>query len=159
MASRLLTRHNGVKHVPRKHSQLAAPTQKRQRNFRLRVFFPEMPVTVLPKGNLVTQRGRLQVKVPRHYTKPEIKQYMSKVYGLGIMKVNTMNYGAKIKRKMSRDRSGFNVTKTTGFKKAIVTVDNTMFLDLLADMNVSSTPADASSASAAADATNASAST
>lgn len=152
MASRLLTRYDGVSYVKRKFSPIHEPV-KRERKFRLRVYFPEMPVVVMPKGNLVTQRGRLMIKVPRNYTKPEIKQYLSKIYGLGILKVNTMNYVGKVKHKykqVNKKHWRRIAYKTAGFKKAIVTVDNTMFLDLLAEMNLNPALSEADAVNAAA---------
>ena len=52
-----------------------------------------MAVTLMPK----TERQRLLpnqyvVRVEPHYTKHDIKEYLTKVYNLPVVRVNTMNY-------------------------------------------------------------------
>jgi ribosomal protein L23 len=68
---------------------------------------------------------------------------LQKVYGVGVIKVNTMNYRGKVKVSPgTRYRY-----KKADWKKAVVTVDNTDFLDLLSAAPTSAeTNADASKA-------------
>ena len=57
-------------------------------------------------------------KVSSMLNKLDIKQYLEKIYGLDVLKVNTMNYLGKVKRV---GRSSF---RRSGWKKAIVTLDH-----------------------------------
>jgi len=108
------------------------------------IFFPNVPVFVKPKGNFLTSKGTLNLcfiicgerlsvcaGVVTFVTRPnmgkfELKQYLERVYGLGVIKVNTQVTQGKMKRDMKgkwfRHRSS---------KKAIVTVDNSSYLDRL----------------------------
>jgi large subunit ribosomal protein L23 len=94
---------------------------------RVRVYFPQIPLVVLPKGNNVTTKGTIAFRVPPSTGKLEVKNWLQKVYGVGVIKVNTMNYRGKLKR----DRYTNYRYRKADWKKAIVTVDNTDFLDLL----------------------------
>lgn len=90
----------------------------------LKVYFPNRSIVVQPKGNFITSKGTVTFLVGLNQTKYEIKQYVKKLYGLEVIKVNTMIYQGKMKR----DGAG-RWYRTPAFKKAIVTVDNTYFLD------------------------------
>lgn len=89
-----------------------------------RVYFPNRGIAVQPKGNFITSKGTVSFIVGVNQTKYEIKQYLKKLYGLEVIKVNTMVYQGKMKR----DAVG-RWYRTPAFKKAVVTVDNTYFLD------------------------------
>uniref|UniRef100_A0A6B2LV15 Large ribosomal subunit protein uL23m n=1 Tax=Arcella intermedia TaxID=1963864 RepID=A0A6B2LV15_9EUKA len=56
--------------------------------------------------------------------KYEIKQYLNKIYGLDVIKVNTVVYGGKWKRDEKRVRY-----RESAYKNAHVTIDNTKYLD------------------------------
>ena len=51
-------------------------------------------------------------------TKPEVKEYLKKVYNLPVLKVNTVNYEGKLKQGSQRHRGSYFRTKA--FKKAYV---------------------------------------
>lgn len=55
-------------------------------------------------------------------TKHEIKEYLTKVYGVDVKKVNTMNYEGKHKRAGAGRTFGRHVYKERDWKKAIVTL-------------------------------------
>ncbi|GMF15979.1 unnamed protein product [Phytophthora fragariaefolia] len=58
-----------------------------------RVKFPNMAVTFMGKNARTRLRDNQFVfRVEPHYTKHEIKEYLTKVYDLPVAKVNTMNY-------------------------------------------------------------------
>jgi large subunit ribosomal protein L23 len=61
---------------------------------------------------------RLQPNV----TKIEIKNLIEKIYGVKILKVNTLNYEGRVKR-APRPRKWY---RTNRYKKAIVTVDESI---------------------------------
>ena len=74
---------------------------------------------------LVTERstmdaafGRYTFIVARDATKPEIGQACETLFQVKVLKVNTMNYDGKKKRMNNRIPG-----RTTGYKKAIVTID------------------------------------
>jgi large subunit ribosomal protein L23 len=102
---------------------------------RIRVYFPQIPMIVMPKGNNVTTKGTVAFRVAPSVGKIDLKQWLQKVYGVGVIKVNTMNYRGKLKR----DRFTGNRWRKPDWKKAIVTVDNTDFLDLLTQDTTSNT--------------------
>ena len=57
-------------------------------------------------------------------TKHEIKEYLTKIYQLPVVKVNTMNYLGKRKRVMTN--KGIAYFKYKDFKKAVVTFDSSL---------------------------------
>ena len=58
-----------------------------------RVKFPNMAITFMGKNARTRLRDNQYVfRVEPHYTKHEIKEYLTKVYDLPVTKVNTMNY-------------------------------------------------------------------
>jgi ribosomal protein L23 len=79
---------------------------------------------VKPKGNLVTAKGTIEFIVGIDQTKYEIKKYLKQMYNIDVIKVNTIIYNGKMKR----DAAG-KYFKRKAQKKAIVTVDNTFWLD------------------------------
>lgn len=50
----------------------------------------------------------LTVETEMKATKPEIKQYLEKIYGLNVLKVNTLRTMGKIKKTRNRSRSSVN---------------------------------------------------
>lgn len=58
-----------------------------------RVKFPNMAITFMGKNARTRLRDNQYVfRVEPNYTKHEIKEYLTKVYDLPVLKVNTMNY-------------------------------------------------------------------
>lgn len=101
---------------------------------KLKVYFPEIPLIIQPKRNRIATDGTVQFITKRNMTKIEIKNLLEKVYGVGVIKVNTMNYQPKYKRDFNR---GNIYVKKKAWKKAIVTIDNTYYLDLLSKQDIS----------------------
>lgn len=101
-----------------------------------KVWFPQIPLQVMPHGNHLTTKGVVHFRTNANQTKVEIKNYVSKVYGVGVIKVNTINYRGKLKR----DRFSGSWFRTPKYKKAIVTVDNTQYLDLLNQQELAKAP-------------------
>jgi len=63
------------------------------------------------------QEGKYTFKVNKKATKVEIAKAVEKLFGVKVLKVNTMNVNGKEKR------VGVHVGKTSDWKKAIVTID------------------------------------
>lgn len=99
----------------------------------LKVFFPNTPIVIKPKGNFITSRGIVEFYVPVNQTKYEIRQYLKKIYDLDIIKVNTILHDGRLKR----DAKG-KWYKTPAYKKAIVTIDNTVLLEERAYQQIAS---------------------
>ena len=91
-----------------------------------RVFFPQVPLVVQPAGNRVAQQGVISFVTAPNQNKIDIKNYLSKVYGLGVIKVNTLNYDGKIKGNRKHQKY-----RRKNWKKVVATIDNTDFLNLL----------------------------
>lgn len=77
-----------------------------------------------PKTNLVTAQGTIEFWVDINLTKYEIKRQLKQIYGIEVIKVNTIIYNGKMKK----DTVG-KYFKRKATKKALVTVDNTFWLD------------------------------
>lgn len=100
------------------------------------IWFPNLTLQVMPHGNHLTTKGLVHMRTPPSQTKVEIKNYLSKVYGVGVIKVNTMNYRGKVKR----DRFNMYRYRTSKWKKAVVTVDNSAYLDILNQQDLAKAP-------------------
>lgn len=112
-----------------------------------RLKFPNMAITFMGKNARTRLRDNQYVfRVEPNYTKHDIKEYLTKVYNLPVVKVNTMNYeGAHVHvsigllvcssslthartraymaaGKFKRAFRGKYVYKEKDFKKAIVTI-------------------------------------
>ena len=72
---------------------------------------------VTEKSNDELQEGKYTFKVNKKATKVEIANAVEKLFGVKVLKVNTMNINGKKKR------VGYNQGKTSDWKKAIVTID------------------------------------
>ena len=72
---------------------------------------------VTEKSNDGLQEGKYTFKVNRNATKVEIANAVEKLFGVKVVKVNTMNINGKKKR------VGYHQGKTSDWKKAIVTID------------------------------------
>jgi len=66
-----------------------------------------------------TDRSKVTFRVAPNISKPEIKDYLSKIYGLDIWKVNTMNYDGKIKTRSGKPGVTY---QERSYKKVIVTL-------------------------------------
>ncbi len=62
--------------------------------------------------------GRFAFVVAKKANKIEIKKAVEAAYGVSVVNVNTMNYGAK--RSVKYTKSGMINAKTNAYKKAIV---------------------------------------
>ena len=72
---------------------------------------------VTEKSNDAMQEGKYTFKVNKNATKIEIANAVEKLFEVKVLKVNTMIVKGKKKR------VGYNVGKTSDWKKAIVTID------------------------------------
>ena len=82
------------------------------------VRFPRMIMTAARTRGVNLLENQRAFVVDKKVTKHEIKEYLTKVYGLEVENVRTANYDGKLKR-AGPGRS--KVYRTKGFKKAIVT--------------------------------------
>lgn len=72
-----------------------------------RVKFPNMAITFMGKNARTRLRDNQYVfRVEPNYTKHEIKEYLTKVYDLPVLKVNTMNYEGALALSLSKCTSG-----------------------------------------------------
>ena len=72
---------------------------------------------VTEKSNNCIQEGKYTFKVNKKATKVEIGKAVEKLFGVKVLKVNTMNVNGKKKR------VGYHQGRTSDWKKAIVTID------------------------------------
>lgn len=83
---------------------------------------PNMPITLVSAKNATArQPARATFRVLPRMTKHEIKEYLTKIYGLPVTKVNTANYLGK--RKLVRGSRQVIRFKYKDFKKAVVSFD------------------------------------
>ena len=80
-----------------------------------RVLLPRQIVTLMK--TMGPNKGVF--KVDPKMTKHEVKEYLTKIYNLPVVKVNTINYEGKLKTGSQRVRGAYFRTKA--YKKAIVT--------------------------------------
>ena len=72
---------------------------------------------VTERSSMGLQEGKYTFKVNKKATKVEIAKAVEKLFGVKVLKVNTVSVKGKEKR------VGRNVGKTADWKKAIVTID------------------------------------
>ena len=72
---------------------------------------------VTEKSNSEMQSGKYTFKVANKATKVDVKNAVEKLFGVRVLKVNTINVNGKAKR------VGRNMGRTSDWKKAIVTID------------------------------------
>ena len=72
---------------------------------------------ITEKSNDEMQSGKYTFEVNKKATKVEIAKAVEKLFGVKVLKVNTMNVNGKSKR------VGYHTGKTSDWKKAIVTID------------------------------------
>ena len=72
---------------------------------------------ITEKSNTSIQEGKYTFKVAKKATKVEIRNAVEKLFGVKVLKVNTVTVKGKEKR------VGVHVGRTSDWKKAIVTID------------------------------------
>ena len=72
---------------------------------------------ITERSSMDMQEGKYTFRVNKKATKVDIAKAVEKLFGVKVLKVNTMNISGKEKR------VGRNVGKTADWKKAIVTID------------------------------------
>jgi ribosomal protein L23 len=92
-----------------------------------RVFFPNVPLIIRPGGDFSKTRGVVYFETRPNQTKIDIRNQLQRIYGIRVIKVNTINYQGKIKR----DARTKKLYKRKNWKKAIVTIDTTQYLQQL----------------------------
>mmetsp|Transcript_48879 Transcript_48879/g.140484 ORF Transcript_48879/g.140484 Transcript_48879/m.140484 type:complete len:123 (+) Transcript_48879:162-530(+) len=103
------------------------------KNFRM--WMPNMPIFMTSARNATaTQPARATFRVLPRMTKHEIKEYLTKIYGLPVTKVNTQNYLGKRKRIIGSRKVLY--FKYADFKKAIVTFDREQLTDVGMGMRI-----------------------
>jgi large subunit ribosomal protein L23 len=99
-----------------------------------RMWMPNLPMMMTSARNATaTEPARATFRVLPKMTKHEIKEYLTKIYGLPVHKVNTMNYMGKRKKVLGSSRILYY--KYKDFKKAVVTFDRS-FTDVGIGMRI-----------------------
>ena len=99
-----------------------------------RMWMPNMPMVLVSARNATArQPARATFRVLPRMTKHEIKEYLTKIYGLPVRKVNTANYLGK--RKLVRGSRQVIRFKYKDFKKAVVSFDRS-FTDVGLGMRI-----------------------
>jgi large subunit ribosomal protein L23 len=89
-----------------------------------RMWMPNMPMVLVSARNATArQPARATFRVVPRMTKHEVKEYLTKIYNLPVLNVNTSNYLGK--RKLVRGTTKVIRYKYADFKKAIVSFDRT----------------------------------
>lgn len=99
-------------------------SRRRTQPWQKTVFFPNFPLVLRSSEKVHKTSGgdqKLVFKTVPKMTKPEIAQFLHKVYDLDVKKVNTMNVEKRLPRTKVPDRMTFIENRTTE-KKAIVTL-------------------------------------
>jgi large subunit ribosomal protein L23 len=87
-----------------------------------RMWMPNMPMFLVSAKNATArQPARATFRVLPKMTKHEIREYLTKIYGLPVRQVNTANYLGK--RKLVRGSRQMIRFKYRDFKKAVVSFD------------------------------------
>mmetsp|Transcript_11259 Transcript_11259/g.39219 ORF Transcript_11259/g.39219 Transcript_11259/m.39219 type:complete len:109 (-) Transcript_11259:59-385(-) len=81
------------------------------------VWFPKFTMTLMRRASAAQPANNLVFRVDPKMTKPEIRQYLERVYGLPVTRVATVNYDGKVKR------SGRHFYQQNAYKKAYVRID------------------------------------
>ena len=74
----------------------------------------EKPILSEKSNDLREREGKYSFVVKRDATKDDVKNAVSKIWGVEVVDVRTMIQRGKVKRR------GMNMSKTSNFKKAIV---------------------------------------
>ena len=70
---------------------------------------------------MVESQGKLVLKTAPHLGKRDIFEYLTKVYGMRVLRVNSLNFPGKLKRSVTS--RGQKIFRTKAFKKFYVTLD------------------------------------
>jgi len=81
---------------------------------------------VTEKSMTGAERGKYTFRVPLEVTKPEIRRAVEALFGVKVVKVNTMRVLGKPRRYSYRHREG----RTARWKKAIVTLSEGQTIEL-----------------------------
>ena len=88
-------------------------------------WLPTMPMTLVSATDAkVGRKATATFRILPRMTKHEIKEYLTKIYDLPVLKVNTMNYHGKRKRVIGRSKIAYY--KYADYKKAMVTFDDSL---------------------------------
>merc|ERR1711933_606661 len=99
-----------------------------------RMWMPNMPMSLISAQDATeTCPAKASFRVLPRMTKHEIKEYLTKIYGLPVRKVNTANYLGK--RKLVRGSRQVIRFKYKDFKKAVVSFDRS-FTDVGKGMRI-----------------------
>jgi large subunit ribosomal protein L23 len=99
-----------------------------------RMWMPNMPMLLVSARNATArQPARATFRVLPRMTKHEVKEYLTKIYGLPVRTVNTANYLGK--RKLVRGTRQVIRYKYKDFKKAVVSFDRS-FTDVGIGMRI-----------------------
>ena len=79
---------------------------------------------ITEKSTYLSELDKVVFKVNQHASKDAIKRSIEKIFKVNVVKVNTINLKGKIKLVKGRK------TKTSGYKKAIVTLKKGQTIDL-----------------------------
>mmetsp|Transcript_2769 Transcript_2769/g.2780 ORF Transcript_2769/g.2780 Transcript_2769/m.2780 type:complete len:118 (+) Transcript_2769:69-422(+) len=101
-----------------KVSRILGPRSKRGS---FRMFLPQMPLTLLSatEPTSASPFAKATFRILPRMTKHEVKEYLGKIYGLPVFKVNTLNFAGKRKRIMTKTK--MISYKQRDWKKAFVT--------------------------------------
>lgn len=72
---------------------------------------------ITERSTMDTAEGKYTFRVAKDATKTEVRQACEKLFGVKVLKVNTLNVKGKVKRQ------GYTQGRTAAWKKAIVTID------------------------------------
>jgi large subunit ribosomal protein L23 len=97
-----------------------------------RVFFPNVPLIIRPGGDFSKTRGVIHFETDPRQTKIDIRNQLQRIYGIKVIKVNTINYQGKLKRDWRTKRW----IQRKRWKKAIVTIDTSKYLEELKKQNL-----------------------
>jgi large subunit ribosomal protein L23 len=91
-----------------------------------RMWMPNMPITLVSARDATARNpARATFRIDPKMTKHELKEYLTKIYNLPVLKVNTSNYLGK--RKLVRGTTQVIRYKYKDFKKAVVSFDRTAY--------------------------------
>lgn len=86
-------------------------------------FFPNVEMALMPTRGRSIQKNVIRVRVPPRMGKTEIKQMLTRAYGLNVIKVNTLNVDGQKKRTAIR-----TVRKEPDYKAVYVMLDSAVDL-------------------------------
>lgn len=82
------------------------------------VWFPQFAMTMVRRVSATQAPNNFVFRVDPKMTKPEIKQYLERIYGVNVQRVATVNYEGKVRR------SGQHRFKLNDYKKVYVRLGN-----------------------------------